>query len=74
MKEALEHLYEAQEQSSFINMYTAQALQNRGLVEVSPSHTRSSGGKFQEHMTVLNANGKKWCERHFAIIRGRVAS
>lgn len=71
MKEALERLYETDGQSDWVNMYTAAALANRGLVTVSAMAQRTTGGRFPEHKATLNANGRKWCERHFAILRGR---
>jgi hypothetical protein len=69
MKEALERLYETNGQSAFVNMYTASALQHRGLVSVNPEHRQTCGGTFPAYMTTLTENGRKWCERHFAVIR-----
>lgn len=71
MKEALERLYETNGQADFVNMTTAFALENRGLVSISESHRRTAGGQFPEYMTALSNNGRKWCERHFANLRSK---
>ena len=70
IKEALERLYQASGQADFVNMFTAGALEERGLVSVSSSHRRTTSGQFPEYMMVLNNNGRKRCERHFAKLRG----
>lgn len=69
MKQALERLYETDGQAEYINMYTAQALENRGLVSVAKNRWRTAGGQFPDNWASLNANGRKWCERHFAKVR-----
>src|SRR6266850_116656 len=71
MKEALERLYETTEQSDWVNMYTAQALENRRLITVARTRSRSAGGQFPDSWASLSGNGRKWCERHFAKARGR---
>ena len=70
MKEVLERLYETNDQADFVNMATAFALENRGLVLISGSHRRTAGGQFPEYMTALSNNGRRWCQRHFANLRG----
>ena len=74
MTRVLEHLYETNGQADFVNMYTAIALQNRGLVSASKEHYRTMAGQFPDLMTTLNASGKMWCERHFANVRARGTS
>ena len=70
-QEALERLYETTEQSDWVNMYTAEALENRRLITVARTRSRSAGGQFPDSWASLNGNGHKWCERHFAKARGR---
>jgi hypothetical protein len=72
MKLALERLYETNGQADYVNLYTGQALQDRGLVTVNDKSSRHQGGTFVEYMTTLTANGRKWCEWHFAVTRRAV--
>ena len=66
MKQVLEHLYDTNGQADFVNMSTADALASRGLVSMSPNHSKTSGGQFPRYMVTLNTNGRKWCEKYFA--------
>ena len=69
MKFAMERLYEHPDQAGFVNLYTAFALRDRGMVSIDHSCWSSQAGRFKQYLARLTNTGQYWCERHLANIR-----
>ena len=69
MKIALERLYQASG-SDYVSLSTADALRNRGLVDLpQPGSPRTQGGQFPKYKVTLTTTGWKVCDRYFKTIK-----
>ncbi len=72
MKKTLGRLFAAKDQTDFVPLSTASALELRGLIRMG-KRQRTSGGRFPEYLATLTAAGRKWCLGHYAKVGERDA-
>ena len=65
MKKTLERLFAANDQTYFITLSTASALELRGLIRIGKRQS-TAGGRFPIYLATLTAAGRKWCLRRMA--------
>lgn len=72
MKKTLERLFAANDQSDFITLSTALALEHRGLIHIGKRQS-TAGGRFPSYFATLTAAGRKWCLVHYGKVGERDA-
>jgi len=67
MKMVLERLFRAKDQTDFVALGTADALERLGLACVGKRQS-TAGGRFPEYWTTLTEAGRSWCLKHCAKV------
>lgn len=72
MKKTLERLFAANDQTDFVTLSTASALELRGFIRIGKRQS-TAGGRLPNYLATLTAAGRKWCLRHYGKVGERDA-